>query len=97
MKKLFTITIHILFTGLYFSAQWCRPCREFTPKLAAFYNEYTKTNKNFEIVNVSMDKSEQEWRGFYGNMPWLSIPFKEQDKRVRITFIAINLYLPLNY
>jgi thiol-disulfide isomerase/thioredoxin len=23
--------------GIYFSAHWCQPCRDFTPRLAAFY------------------------------------------------------------
>ncbi len=38
--------------GIYFSAQWCPPCRNFTPKLVSFRN----ANKDdFEVVFVSSD------------------------------------------
>ncbi len=43
------------FVGIYFSAQWCPPCRNFTPKLVSFRN----ANKdNFEVVFVSSDREE---------------------------------------
>ena len=42
------------FVGVYFSAQWCPPCRAFTPKLVTFRND----NKDaFEVVFVSSDQS----------------------------------------
>lgn len=43
---------------LYFSAEWCGPCKTFTPHLIDFYNRY---HQYIEIVFVSQDKSEAQF------------------------------------
>lgn len=73
--------------GLYFSAHWCPPCRGFTPKLAEFYKKYHK-DKNFEIVFVSSDKDENQFKGYYDEMPWLALPYKDREKKVGTVEIA---------
>eukprot|EP01061_Rhynchopus_euleeides_P030193 TRINITY_DN50232_c1_g1_i1.p2 TRINITY_DN50232_c1_g1~~TRINITY_DN50232_c1_g1_i1.p2 ORF type:complete len:165 (+),score=80.49 TRINITY_DN50232_c1_g1_i1:59-496(+) len=52
--------------GLYVSAHWCPPCRQFTPVLAQFYEEYKKLDPNFEIIFVSSDKTEAEFWSYFG-------------------------------
>lgn len=42
-----------------FWASWCRACRVENPKFAVLYEKY-KT-KNFEIISVSQDESEEKW------------------------------------
>ena len=59
--------------ALYFSASWCPPCKAFSPILADFYQKYANDGK-LEIVYVSSDKTVEEFDGYYGKMPWLSIP-----------------------
>ena len=67
--------------GLYFSAHWCPPCRAFTPKLATVYSELKTTQKDFEVIFVSSDSSEDEFKSYLNDMPWLAIPFDNEFKR----------------
>ncbi|CAE7658238.1 Nxn [Symbiodinium sp. CCMP2592] len=85
--------------GLYFSAHWCPPCRGFTPKLAEAYKAHLK-DKGLEIVFVSSDNSEEEFNSYFGEMPWLALPFGERTKKADLskkfkvsgipTFVIIN-------
>ena len=87
------------FFGLYFSAHWCPPCRGFTPKLINFYEVANKTNKQIEIIFVSSDKSEAEFNEYFGTMPWLSIPFKDESiQNLKETFeiMGIPTFLVFN-
>lgn len=63
--------------GIYFSADWCPPCKGFTPKLVDFYNKLKASEQNFkfEIVFVSWDKDENAFRDYFSTMPWLALPF----------------------
>jgi nucleoredoxin len=67
--------------GLYFSAHWCPPCRAFTPKLAKEYNELKKVGKDFEVIFVSSDSSEADFKSYHGEMPWLAIPYDNDDNK----------------
>ena len=71
--------------GLYFSAHWCPPCRAFTPTLADWYNNFKKgpNGSKFDIVFVSSDRDDSAFDEYYGEMPWLALPFSERDKKVR--------------
>lgn len=59
--------------GIYFSAQWCPPCRHFTPSLVEFRD---RNSKDFEVVFVSADRSPSDQLKYmekYG-MKWYAIP-----------------------
>lgn len=60
--------------GVYFSAHWCPPCRGFTPKLAGWYDADLK-GKDMEIVFVSSDKDEEAFSSYYGEQPWVALPY----------------------
>ncbi|CAD5235531.1 unnamed protein product [Bursaphelenchus xylophilus] len=45
--------------AFYFSAHWCRPCRDFTPQLKDFYNEVNKGSSKLEVVFFSFDNNEE--------------------------------------
>jgi nucleoredoxin len=58
--------------GIYFSAQWCPPCRHFTPTLVDFRNN---NQKDFEVVFVSSDRSSKDQLKYmdkYG-MKWYTL------------------------
>jgi nucleoredoxin len=65
--------------GLYFSAHWCPPCKAFTPVFAEMYKKLQAAGKPFEVVFVSSDKSEAQFKEYMGEMPWLALPYSERD------------------
>ena len=58
------------FVGIYFSAHWCPPCRNFTPVLAQFYEEVNKDGKKLEIIFVTSDRDEASFKEYFALMPW---------------------------
>jgi thiol-disulfide isomerase/thioredoxin len=62
--------------GLYFSADWCGPCRKFTPELLAFYNKMNarkgRTNE-FEIVWISRCRDFNSFGQYFAHMNWLAM------------------------
>ncbi|OIW14340.1 hypothetical protein TanjilG_25126 [Lupinus angustifolius] len=69
--------------GIYFSASWCGPCREFTPILVEVYNELAPKDE-FEVIFVTADKDFESYNAYFSKMPWLAIPFSDSDTRKRL-------------
>jgi nucleoredoxin len=69
--------------GIYFSAHWCPPCRGFTPKLAEMYKASFQA-KGMEVVFVSSDKDEDTFKNYYGEMPWVSVPFESKEVKAKL-------------
>jgi len=67
------------YIGLYFSAHWCPPCRGFTPKLAEMYQGGLKDK--MEIVFVSSDRDENAFKEYFGEMPWLALPYERRKEK----------------
>jgi len=65
---------------IYFSAHWCPPCRGFTPQLATYYKSH-KDKFNFETVFVSSDKDQSAFDEYWGEMPWVALPFSERTQK----------------
>ncbi|ELU09340.1 hypothetical protein CAPTEDRAFT_174065 [Capitella teleta] len=61
--------------GFYFSAHWCPPCRGFTPNLVSTYEKLKAKGKNFEVIFVTSDRSEESFENYFQTMPWLALPF----------------------
>lgn len=66
--------------GLYFSAGWCPPCRGFTPQLVSSYQGHLEA-KGLRCVLVSWDKSPAEFQDYFGQMPWLALPYEEEERK----------------
>lgn len=74
----YTIAEEPKYYAFYFSAHWCPPCRAFTPQLVEFYNAQEGKKKDFEIIFVSSDNSEDEMEEYIkgDSMPWPVISYR---------------------
>lgn len=61
--------------GLYFSAEWCPPCKMFTPELVKLRD---RNDDKFEVVFVSSDRSAEDQQKYMEgyDMEWPAIPFE---------------------
>jgi len=66
---------------LYFSAHWCPPCRQFTPKLITLYEKLQSDSKSVELVFCSLDKNKEEYDKYTSEMPWLCMPFEATESK----------------
>merc|ERR1719217_1966246 len=69
--------------ALYFSAHWCPPCRGFTPQLGEWYKK-DLASKGLEVVFVSSDRDEEAFNDYFGEQPWLALPFDKRDKKAEL-------------
>mmetsp|Transcript_10158 Transcript_10158/g.9849 ORF Transcript_10158/g.9849 Transcript_10158/m.9849 type:complete len:151 (+) Transcript_10158:81-533(+) len=68
------------YVGIYFSAHWCPPCRAFTPALSEIYTQMKQDDENcLEIVFASSDSDQDSFDTYYGDMPWVAIPFNKSS------------------
>ena len=61
------------YVGVYFSASWCPPCRQFTPLLASTYQSIRAAGKAFEVVFVSLDRDQASYEEYFKHQ--VSWPF----------------------
>ncbi|KAJ8758639.1 hypothetical protein K2173_000360 [Erythroxylum novogranatense] len=60
---------------LFFSANWCRPCKTFLPQLLQLYNSLLSEDKRVDIIFISFDRDENGFKDHFKCMPWLAVPF----------------------
>jgi nucleoredoxin len=73
--------------AFYFSAEWCGPCRKFTPQLLEYYKRVSPEHPEFEIVFYSHDRSAADFERYLreANMPWLAIDFSKLKGKEALT------------
>jgi len=72
--------------AIYFSAHWCPPCRQFTPKLAAQYKLFKEKGLPLEVIFSTGDRDEESFKSYYDEMikaggDWLAIPYADEKRR----------------
>ncbi|XP_069883520.1 nucleoredoxin isoform X2 [Dipodomys merriami] len=70
--------------GVYFSAHWCPPCRSLTRVLVESYRKIKEAGQQFEIIFVSADRSEESFKQYFSEMPWLAVPYTDEARRSRL-------------
>ncbi|KAL5712948.1 protein-disulfide reductase [Ranunculus cassubicifolius] len=81
--------------GLYFSANWCVPCHNFTPKLKLIYHKIKEmlvheTDKDFEVVFVSSDREQEAYDSYFETMPWLALPFEDPTVKTLTKYFDVQ-------
>ena len=88
--------------ALYFSSYHWPFSRVFTKRLKEFYNKINLDEKFIEIVYVSVDKNEEDFKNNYALMPWISLKFGDshiktlKDKYKVISIPYLIVLDPLN-
>jgi nucleoredoxin len=69
----------VKYWAFYYSASWCPPCRQFTPQLVQFYNDFKPKHPNFELVFVNHDQNEDAMLAYMKTdaMQWPAIRFDD--------------------
>merc|ERR1712060_403428 len=67
--------------GIYFSAHWCPPCRGFTPALAERYSHLKEAGAKVEVIFCSSDRDENAFKEYFGEMPWLALPYERRKEK----------------
>ena len=80
--------------GLYFSAHWCMPCREFTPTLLEFRNAALEQGHAFEVVFVSADRNQDKMLETMrkAELPWPAIPYDAPQRTNVVTRLGVRGY-----
>ncbi len=63
--------------ALYFSAQWCRPCKQFTPLLKAYHAQHPDVH----IVFISSDTSTVSFNEYFSGMSWYALPYEDRQRK----------------
>ena len=85
--------------GLYFSSEWGSPCRIFSKYLINLYNEINEGEKTLEIIQISFDKTEQDFKKSISNLPWKFIPFNDvkiKELQMRYNVLEIPKFIPID-
>lgn len=80
----------VKYYALYFSASWCGPCRQFTPRLVREYARLKQAHPEFEVVFVSADRSAGDMRDYMrkDQMPFLAMKFDQIQREPEIVRYA---------
>jgi nucleoredoxin len=66
--------------ALYFASQRCGGCSYFTTVLSEIYRKLS----DFEIVFISADRDEKSFEEYHRTMPWLALPFSDENTREKL-------------
>lgn len=85
-KDLFSYNV----VGLFFSASWSPPCKQFCPLLAeSFLKIRAKYGEmSFQVVFVSHCEKQGDFRKYLSTMPWVAVPYQRNEclARLKLTF-----------
>jgi nucleoredoxin len=82
--------------GLFITGSWCPPCKEFEKVLLDFYKEVNTPEKIFEVVYMSSEKNETEFKESIKDLPWAIIKYNNTIIHHLSTELKVE-YIPILY
>ena len=85
--------------GVLFSSGWGSPCRIFNKDLIDVYNKMNDGEKIFEIIQVSFDKTEDNFKKSIAGLPWKFLPldFKGiKNLKEKYNVLTIPKFFPID-
>lgn len=76
--------------GLYFSMNFHGGCIEFTPTLAEVYKKLKEMGQDFEIVLISLDHEDEQFKQGFEKMPWLALPFNDKSTERLVRYFELQ-------
>jgi thiol-disulfide isomerase/thioredoxin len=66
----------------YYTASWCGPCQKFTPSLVDFYDSKKPATKDFELILITNDSSEEDMETYAveKKMKWPQLKLSKVEK-----------------
>lgn len=85
--------------GVLFSANWGSPCRIFEKELIQVYNEVNEGEKVFEILHISFERKEEDFKKSIVTKPWKFYVYNDPKIKELIDhfqILTIPHFFPLN-
>ena len=94
-KEVFDCTI----LGVLFSAGWGSPCRIFYKDLINIYNQMNDGEKIFDIIQVSFDAKEEDFKKAISGLPWKFLPLNFagiNELKKKYNVLTIPKFFPID-
>ena len=94
-KEVFDCTL----LGVLFSAGWGSPCRIFYKDLINIYNQMNDGEKIFEIIQVSFDAKEEDFKKAISGLPWKFLPLNftgKEELKKKYNVLTIPKFFPVD-
>ena len=94
-KEVFDCTL----LGILFSAGWGSPCRIFYKDLINIYNQMNDGEKIFEIIQISFDAQEEDFKKAITGLPWKFLPLQfsgKEELKKKYNVLTIPKFFPID-
>ena len=94
-KEVFDCTL----LGILFSAGWGSPCRIFYKDLINIYNQMNDGEKVFEIIQISFDAKEEDFKKAISGILWKFLPLKFsriEELKKKYNVLTIPKFFPID-
>ena len=94
-KEVFDCTL----LGILFSAGWGSPCRIFYKDLINIYNQMNDGEKIFEIIQISFDAKEEDFKKAITGLPWKFLPLQftgKEELKKKYNVLTIPKFFPID-